>query len=44
MSKLTDFKLEPAKVRITQEEILADLQYPIRRARPYAARPRGRRR
>jgi hypothetical protein len=44
MNKLTTFKLEPAKVRITQEEILADLRYPARKARPLSARPRGRRR
>lgn len=44
ISRLRDFRLEPAKVRITQEEILADLQYPVRRARPDAAHPRGRRR
>ena len=25
-----ELKLEPAKVRITQEEILADLRYPAR--------------
>jgi hypothetical protein len=45
MNRLTTFKLEPAKVRITQEEILADLRYPARKARPRDARPsRGRRR
>jgi hypothetical protein len=25
-----DLKLEPAKVKVTQEEILADLRYPAR--------------
>ncbi len=44
MNKPIAFKLEPAQVRITQEEILADLRYPARPARPRAARARGRRR
>ena len=44
MRKLTPLELRPAQVRITEEEILADLTYPARRARPLKARAKARRR
>lgn len=31
-----ELKLEPAKIQITEEEILADLRYPTSRERPVA--------
>jgi hypothetical protein len=43
----TPFKFEPATIRVSEEEILADLTYPARRPRRRTAqdpiRPHGRR-
>lgn len=38
------FQFHPEQVRISPEEILADLRYPVRRGRPEAARKPARRR
>jgi hypothetical protein len=38
------FEFHPEQVRISSEEILADLSYPVRRARKDGGRKRARRR
>jgi hypothetical protein len=38
------FEFHPEQVRISSEEILADLQYPVRRSRDDGGRKRARRR
>lgn len=38
------FEFHPEQVRISAEEILADLRYPVRRSRPEADRKPARRR
>ena len=44
MTRPTAFKLKPAKISITEDEILADLRYPERPKRPVTRRARGVRR
>lgn len=41
--RFTELKLQPAKVQVTQEEILADLRYPAPRPRRDARKDAKRR-
>jgi hypothetical protein len=41
--RLTEIKLQPTKIQITQEEILADLRYPARAERREARKNAKRR-